>query len=57
MKRQSGFTLLEILVALGLMGSIYVGVIKLTDLYFEDTKNVMVAQHTRMVASAMCRST
>ena len=53
MKKQSGFTLLEILVALGLMSSIYVGVVKLTDLYFEDTKNVMVAQHTRMVASAM----
>lgn len=52
MKKQNGFTLIELVVSIGIAGLVFAGIAKLIDRYTEDTKNALTAQHMVTVGNA-----
>lgn len=52
LSRQRGVTLLEVVVTLTLMASLYAGVAKLVDQYVSDTKNALTSQQMLAVGNA-----
>lgn len=52
MKKQNGFTLIELVVSIGIAGLVFAGIAKLIDRYTEDTKNSLTAQHLVTVGNA-----